>query len=427
MPPPTPVHRSLQRTPAMNPLRLLAILFIIACTAAAWFVLGGALSVRTAATDARLGETVAGNWGQPMTQPHPRAYYIAPTAARTKRTIQPESSKVQVALRSEPKKKGLLWYRAYTVDFHAEYLLKNPAPIPQTIYVTFDFPAKEARFDRFSFSIGGKETAKEPRDGSITEAVILGPGETAPVTLAYTAAGLDHWIYSFGDAGRVSGFELAMTTDFAEIDFPAGAESPTSREPEGPGWILTWTYRDVIGARSIAMEMPSVTNPGPVAARITFFAPVSLVFFFSVLVILGSIRGVNLHPMNYFLLAAGCFAFQLLFAYLVDLIPTMAAFAIAASVSLLLVSGYLTGVAGFQFARLAAVAQFAYMILFSYSFFFEGLTGITITVGAILTLALLMAFTAKTDWAEVLRSSKGGAKPGTPPLHPPAIPGGASA
>lgn len=403
----------------MNISRLLAIALIVACTGVAWFILGGALSVRTAATDARLGETVAGNWGQPMTQIHPRAFYIAPTAARTKRTIQPEQSKVKVDLRSEPKKKGLLWYRAYSVDFNAEYLLKNPTPISQTIYVSFDFPAKEARFDHFSFAIGDKQTTKAPREGSITEAVILEPGGSVPVTLAYTAAGLDHWIYSFGEAPRISGFELEMNTDFQEIDFPAGAESPTSRTPTESGWQLLWNYHDVIGARSIAMEMPSVTNPGPVAARITFFAPVSLVFFFAVVIILGSIRGVNLHPMNFFLLAAGCFAFQLLFAYLVDLVPTMLSFIIAATVSLVLVGGYLTGVAGFKFARLAAIAQFGYMILFSYSFFFEGLTGITITVGAILTLALLMAFTAKTNWAEVLKSSK----PSRP--QPPAFPAAA--
>ena len=67
------------------------------------------------------------------------------------------------------------------------------------------------------------------------------------------------------------------------------------------------------------------------------------------------------------------------------------------------------------------------MILFIYSFFFDALTGITITVGAILTLALLMAFTAKTDWAEVLQSSKGKVKPVTTPLQPPVIPGGAPA
>lgn len=391
----------------MTPLRLLSIALIVAFTAVAWLILGSALKIRTNATDARLSETVAGNWGKPMTQTHPRAFYIAPTASQPQRTIHPEVSKVAVHLESDPKKKGLLWYRAYTVDFSGEYVLKNPTPISQTIYVNFSFPAKEVRFDKFSFILGDKQTDKEPGNGGITEAVILKPGEEIPVKLTYTAAGLDQWTYTFGEAPRVRGFELEMTTNFDEIDIPAGSESPTSRkQTEGGGWKMTWDYTDVIGARSIAMAMPAVTNPGPVAARITFFAPISLVFFFAVLIILGSIQGVNLHPMNYFLLAAGCFAFQLLFAYLVDLIPVMVAFFIAASVSLVLVSGYLFRVAGFKFARLAGIAQFAYMVLFSYSFFFNGLTGITITVGAIITLALLMGFTAGTDWDKVMPKAK---------------------
>ncbi|MEI9893993.1 MAG: hypothetical protein WDN28_08900 [Chthoniobacter sp.] len=47
------------------------------------------------------------------------------------------------------------------------------------------------------------------------------------------------------------------------------------------------------------------------------------------------------------------------------------------------------------------------MVLFSYSFFFDGLTGITITVGAIITLALLMAFTARVKWDDALTSRTG--------------------
>ncbi|MCB1089177.1 MAG: hypothetical protein KDM63_19225, partial [Verrucomicrobiae bacterium] len=66
----------------MTPIRLLAIALIVACTAVAWFLLGGALAIRTKETDQRLSATVAGNWGQPIVQKHPQAFYIAPTAAR---------------------------------------------------------------------------------------------------------------------------------------------------------------------------------------------------------------------------------------------------------------------------------------------------------------------------------------------------------
>jgi len=71
----------------------------------------------------------------------------------------------------------------------------------------------------------------------------------------------------------------------------------------------------------------------------------------------------------------------------------------------------LAGVAGWRFALLGAAAHFAFLVLFSYSFFHEGLSGITITVGAVATLAMLMALTAKTDWnATFNRAAKAKAK-----------------
>jgi hypothetical protein len=119
--------------------------------------------------------------------------------------------------------------------------------------------------------------------------------------------------------------------------------------------------------------------------------------------------------MNYFFLAAGCFAFQLLFAYLVDLVPITPSFFISAAVSLALVNGYLWRATNAKFAAISMVAQFAYMVLFSYSFFFDGLTGITITIGAIVTLALLMAFTARVKWDAAFPT-----RSGPPPVPSPA-------
>jgi len=108
--------------------------------------------------------------------------------------------------------------------------------------------------------------------------------------------------------------------------------------------------------------------------------------------------------MHYFFLGASFFAFNLLFAYLVDHVIAEIAFVIAAAVSLALVISYLWRVVGWRFAlREAGISQFLFLILFSYAFFFEGYTGLVVTIGAILTLAALMQITAKVDWAEVFR------------------------
>jgi inner membrane protein involved in colicin E2 resistance len=152
------------------------------------------------------------------------------------------------------------------------------------------------------------------------------------------------------------------------------------------------------------MEMPKLLNAGPVAARIACFAPVSLVFFVTVVLLVGGLKGGELHPMHVFFVSAGFFAFHLLFAYLVDLVPIYSSFVIAAVVALVMVCGYLKAVGGKTLLKVAIPAQLAYLILFSASFFFDGLTGITLTVCGVSTLALLMILTAKVEWRNYFSS-----------------------
>jgi hypothetical protein len=386
----------------MNFKYILAILFIFACTTFGWFILGTALVVRTSDRSSSLGGEVGQGWGPPLAQHHPEAWFLSPGGIRSETSSPPRSGKVHAALRFEPKKRGLMWYRTFQIDFSGRYEIHNPSPVEQTIYVRFRLPSEVGSFENFSFSLGGRVSEKSPHEGMLVEAVTLPPGGLAELAVTYRTRGLDQWTYQFGDNARVRNFSLQMQTDFAEIDFPPGTGSPNTRKKTGNGWNLGWEYADVLAAPAIGMAMPSVRNAGPVAARISFFAPVGLLFFFAVVGILGSLQSRALHPMNYFFLAAGFFAFQLLFAYLVDLLPLIWSFLIAAAVSLTLIGTYVHAVSRGSLTRLVVTAQLAFMALFSYSFFFEGITGLTIAIGAVATLALLMHRTARIDWAAVM-------------------------
>ncbi|MBS0660161.1 MAG: hypothetical protein JSR82_18210 [Verrucomicrobia bacterium] len=405
----------------MKLARLILIALIFVCTSLGWAILGGALQSRTSGRGGEFESSIADGWGPPMQQPHPVVSYASPTSPNGRKQIQPAASDVQVRLEYEPKSRGLFRYRTYRAQFRAEYRIENPTPITQTMTVAFGFPAGNNSYESFTFMVGDRvsNNAASAAKG-IVEAVTLAPGASVPVKVAYTTRGVDRWQYAFGEASRVRNFSLTLFTDFTEIDFPAGTGSPTQRERAERGWRLDWKYPDVINARDIGMSMPSLLNPAPVAQRITFFAPVSLLFFFAVLVLVGMVRGINYHPMHYFFFAAGFFAFQLLFAYLVDLVPLHLAFVLASIVSLVLVGGYIQALSGWAFARFAILAQFAYLVLFSYTFFFEGLTGLTITIGAIATLALLMRLTVKTDWEKIFTPSPRTHPP--EPLQPPPLP-----
>ena len=65
---------------------------------------------------------------------------------------------------------------------------------------------------------------------------------------------------------------------------------------------------------------------------------------------------------------------------------------------MILVCGYLKAVGGNGLFRIALPAQAIYLVLFSASFFIDGLTGITLAILSVITLSLLMFLTAKTDW-----------------------------
>jgi len=66
-----------------------------------------------------------------------------------------------------------------------------------------------------------------------------------------------------------------------------------------------------------------------------------------------------------------------------------------------LVISYLRLVVGIGFAsREAALAQFIYLVMFSYAFFLEGFTGLAITIGSVLTLFVVMQVTGRIRWAE---------------------------
>ncbi|HEX7261970.1 MAG TPA: hypothetical protein VF258_09155, partial [Luteolibacter sp.] len=382
---------------------LIASLAIVGATTLAWFILATAMSQRTRESSQTLSREVAGVWNPALEQHHPEAWFDTPNAPGGRAALLPASSDVRVDLKFVPKQRGLFRHRTYDVVFEAEYVFVNPTRIPQTVYFSFPLPAGAEKLEGFEFRLSDGKEAEDVRPGTsgvATRAVVLPAWGRITLHAGYQTRGTDSWVYSFPDKRRIAGFVLKMRTDFTEINFPVGTGSPrdNDRKTDGKGWDLMWSYPDVLAVPAIGMDMPKLLNAGPVAARIAFFAPVSLVFFVTVVLLVGGLRGVPLHPMHVFFVAAGFFAFHLLFAYLVDLMPIYPAFAIATVTSLGLVSGYLRAVGGDRLFRVALPAQLAYLVLFSASFFFDGLTGITLTVCGVATLALLMTLTAKVEW-----------------------------
>ncbi len=395
----------------MTVARLIAIGFIFICVTMAWFILAGSIVIRTADIGSQVNPQVQELWGPPLMQAAPRAYLgvLDKTGKQPPpATASLESSDLKVDLHLDYRQKGLLWYSTYTVDFDGEYRFTNSTDQPITMTVQFVFPAANTLYDNFKFDINGTQVLPEGNlSETLTKVVNLGPREQANVQVTYRSRGIDRWLYSFGPGiTNVKNFNMAVNTDFRDYDFPLQSVSASDRKTTDKGAQLAWRFDSTVAGFNIGVEMPKKTQPGPLASRMSFFAPVSLLFFFTILVIIGAVRGENLHPMHYFFLAAAFFSFHLLFAYLADQVAVEIAFVISALVSLALVVSYVGRMSNWRFAlREVGIAQFLFLVLFSYAFFYEGYTGLVITIGAIITLATLMQVTAKVKWEEVFRGA----------------------
>jgi inner membrane protein involved in colicin E2 resistance len=411
--------------------RIIAIVAIFVCTAVAWAILGSTIFYRTYNAESGLSGRVASTWGAPQGQAPPAIAYEWPEEktieveekgkkiTRTERHIHSEAvkidaSRVAAALHIDYRQKGLLWFSTYKLDFDGAYTFQNPSSREEEFVLRLPFPAQQAAYDNVQLLLDDKPLALTFSGSQAVARTRLAAGAKSVLKAAYRSQGLDNWKYTFArenadgsgkEISQARDFRLLVKTDFSDFDFPDNSLSPTEKRQTANGWELEWNYQNLVSGFDIALKMPQKLQPGPLAGRISYFAPVSLFFFFFLVFMLSTLRGNDLHPMNYFFLACAFFSFHLLLAYLADHISIHAAFVISSVVSIALVVSYMRLVVDLRFAVVdAGLTQLVYLVLFSYAFFFEGFTGLAVTIGAILTLFVVMQMTGRVPWEEKLGS-----------------------
>ena len=418
--------------------RLLAIGFIWLGCLIAWVILGSTIVVRSDDSSWSRSEEVLLLWGPALQQRPPEGVYTEKRTSKESRTttgpdgtpivtsverekdvevrISLASSDIRTKLALEHRRKGLQWFPTYTVDFEGRFGFVNDTDQARNVALRFPLGHDNTIFDGFRVeSADGEAQNVQIENGVAQWTAKFEPGERREYLVGYRSRGTSTWHYQLTAAtNQVNDFKLVMDADFDDIDFPAGSLSPTSHAVEGGKWRGEWRFEKLVASAPIGVELPQLLNPGPLASKITFFAPVGLLFFFFVVAVFAAARRKDLHPLNYFFFGCAFFAFHLLFAYLVDHLDILPSFAISTAVSVLLVVTYARLFVGWKFALLyMGVSQLLYLVLFSFTFFWEGFTGLSITVGAIVTLFVMMQFTGRVKWGEM-----SGKKQPAPPQSP---------
>ena len=416
----------------MHPVvRILGIGGVFIVTSIAWMIFGGVMEVRSNQQSDQLRGQVSELWGAPQQQRAPELTFLWETEEEVTRTelvdgtvrelrervtrnhenpVTPSSTNIEVGLDLDQRLKGLMWYSLYNVEFSGTWAYVHREENAGTLRLAFEFPGADGLYDGFRFVVDGTDRAGSlrPEAGRITYDVDVRPGQTVNLEVAYGSRGMNEWRYvPATGVANLEDFSLAMVTDFDDIDYPSFTMSPSGRTRAGDGWRLEWDFERIVTGHDIGMVMPTPIQPGELASSLSFSAPISLFFFFLILFVLGTIKGIDIHPINYLFLGAAFFAFHLLFGYSVDRINVFVAFLICSVVSVVLVTSYLRLVVSPRFAFFeAGAAQMVYLVGFSIAHFWDGFTGLTVTVLSIVTLFLLMQLTGRVRWSEALSMRK---------------------
>lgn len=421
----------------MSPLvRLFGIAFVFVLACIAWITLGSSMGSRSYSSRSDLSTQVNGLWGTSQQQRPPELTFRWTTQrqetqdeqvnGKTKRVtslVTDEHSRaaainattLDVQLDSDLRRKGLFWFSLYNAHVSADWSYTHNDDVAGDLDIGFAFPNSYGIYDDFQFIVDGRDYASTltPRDGHVDLRIPTTPGHTTTIHVRYKTRGADSWSYMPGTGvGVLTNFKLTMRTDFADIDFPEQTLSPSDKARTADGWQLVWAFDQVVTGSGIGMVTPQRVQPGELAASMAFSAPVSLMFFFVVIFVIATIRKIDIHPINYLLIAAAFFAFHLLFAYTADRLPVEWAFGLSSVVSVVLVVSYMRLVVNGRFAFVeAAIAQLVYLVGFSLAHFAEGFTGLAITVMAILTLFLVMQLTGRIRFSEATKASGQNAAP----------------
>jgi len=214
---------------------------------------------------------------------------------------------------------------------------------------------------------------------------------------ANRSQGVESWRYSFGaDVTQVPNFRLQVATNFENVDFPDNTLSPTEKRRTGNGWTLTWAYGSLLSGFQIGITMPERLQParlrhGSASLRRCRSSSSSSSCSSS------PHSEASTAPMTTSFSRPRSSRFTCCWLTSWTMFPSMLHSCCRRSYQSSSWSATCVLQSECRFAAVeAGLTQFCFLVLFSYAFFFEGYTGLSITVGAIVTLFVVMQMTGRS-------------------------------
>lgn len=327
-------------------------------------------------------------------KPVKEAYYA-------KNIIGMVDHKVSTFIKSNIRKKGLLKFAGYNIEFKGTYKVTNSFKGAKKLRFEFPLPSNAGNISDFEVLINGKNnhSDKNLADGFQWSGT-LEPGSARVFQIQYKAKGTGVFRYGLGfNKLEIKNFKFSATTDYEDFLIPNSAMVPTGSSSDNDKLLINWESKNLITGQDIALKFKAPGNYGETAYRLFYYSPLALALFTLMLVVFSVAKEIRLHPMHYLFLMIGFFIFYLLSSYLITYIPILPGIIVSVAVSTGIMLYYAHMInKGTIFLQSVLMGSVIFQWIFSIAFFFPAHTGFTITIASIVAFVVLMKQTSDVDW-----------------------------
>lgn len=312
-----------------------------------------------------------------------------------------ESQALDIKLIQNIRKKGLLIFPGFNLEFSANYIFSNPTEKVSKLFFRMRLPTGAGNVNNIEVTLDGKPYTGDTNfvDG-IDWSGTMNPKETHTISIKYKSQGTRYFQYSLGgQQSEVKKLRASLWTNYEIYKIPDGSMVPAKQDSESGNSLLVWEGENLVTGQNIALELDVKGNYGEVASKLFLYSPFSLFLFVASILLFSAAKEISLHPMHYLFIIASFFVFYLLGSYLMSYIEVIYGIFLSLFVSsgILIYYSSLIG-KGKTFLNSILVSVVIFQWFFSIAFFFPEHTGLLITLASIAAFVLLLKYTAETDW-----------------------------
>jgi hypothetical protein len=252
-----------------------------------------------------------------------------------------------ITLRQNPRKKGSAVYAGYETDNAFQWLIRNPADRDVKATLRFPLPSSSAMLNDLTVTLN--ETNVLDRLRVENSALVLEEdcpkGATMDYRVAFKSRGLSYWYFQVREAREVRDFELLLKLPDlakAKLNYPEGCMTPTEITPTGNGSVLAYRLDRAICNKGMGIQLPVLSQPGETTSAVLAEAEKGWVLLFAGALLAFTVAGGNAGALRG--VFVGC-AMALGYGLLGDLSDTWLGFwggAVVVLAPMLMVLGWLT-------------------------------------------------------------------------------------